>query len=180
MDRKAEVIVGGRLAPEVGAVLLKALDAAREALYVSSETPASAGIDPAPRANDIRCSSTWTLGCWPTPTPRPVRPRGRRPRFRGDVATSGLRRHPAGHAPLGYSDRSTVSTNHRAVRSSWASPWRGPTSCTPSGKPLAPRRSGRLRAGMPDSVHSAQKVGSPVECRPGGAVPEAVGVRIAS
>jgi hypothetical protein len=38
------VIVRGRLAPEVGAVLRKALDAAREALYVSAETPANADV----------------------------------------------------------------------------------------------------------------------------------------
>src|SRR5205809_4517044 len=59
--------------------------------------------------------------------------------------------------------RRSVSTSQRAVRKSRPSPWRGPTSCTPSGRPLAPLMSGTLRAGTPHSVHSEQKTGSPVD-----------------
>src|SRR5207247_820737 len=53
-----------------------------------------------------------------------------------------------GKTPTGrvYARRS-VSTSQRAVRKSRPSPWRGPTSCTPSGRPLAPLMSGTLRAG---------------------------------
>src|SRR5882724_9892022 len=64
--------------------------------------------------------------------------------------------------------RRSVSTSQRAVRSSRPSPWRGPTSWTPSGRPLAPLMSGTLSAGTPHSVHSEQKTGSPVDASPGG------------
>src|SRR6267143_1465879 len=77
-----------------------------------------------------------------------------------------------------YACRS-VSTSQRAVRSRRPAPWRGPTSCTPSGRPLAPCSSGRLTEGRPSMVHSVQKVGSPVDSRPAGAVPSTAGVRIA-
>ena len=55
----------------------------------------------------------------------------------------------------------TDSASQRAVRRSRPSPWRGPTSCTPSGRPLAPWSSGRLTEGRPSMVQSVQKVGSP-------------------
>src|SRR5882724_5370458 len=69
-----------------------------------------------------------------------------------------------GKTPTGrvYARRS-VSTSQRAVRRSRPSPWRAPTSCTPSGRPLAPLMSGTLSAGTPHSVHSEQNAGSPVE-----------------
>src|SRR2546425_6216821 len=76
--------------------------------------------------------------------------------------------------------RRSVSTSQRAVRSRRASPWRGPTSCTPRGRPLAPVISGSVTAGMPHIVQMAQNSGSPVDSRPRGAVPVAGGVRIAS
>src|SRR5207247_1970140 len=78
-----------------------------------------------------------------------------------------------GKTPTGrvYARRS-VSTSQRAVRKSRPSPWRGPTSCTPSGRPLAPLMSGTLRAGTPHSVPSEQKTGSPVDASP--AVAEAL------
>ena len=41
-------------------------------------------------------------------------------------------------------------------------------------------QSGKLMAGMPQSVHNVQNTGSPVEERPFGAAPVAAGVRIAS
>jgi len=40
--------------------------------------------------------------------------------------------------------------------------------------------SGMLTAGIPHNVHSVQNDGSPVDSRPTGAVPAALGVRIAS
>src|SRR5437867_1121733 len=72
------------------------------------------------------------------------------------------------------------ATSQRAVRNSRASPWRGPTSCTPSGRPLAPRMSGTVTAGRPHIVQIVQNMGSPVDSRPSGAVPVAAVVRIAS
>src|SRR5881296_1676317 len=74
----------------------------------------------------------------------------------------------------------TWPTSQRAVRSNRASPCRGPTSWTPSGRPFTPCMSGTLSAGMPQSVHNVQKAGSPVEPSPSGAVPGAAGVRMAS
>ena len=74
----------------------------------------------------------------------------------------------------------TCPTSQRAVRKSRASPSRGPTSWTPSGRPFSPCMSGTLTAGIPHSVHSVEKTGSPVEASPLGAVPGAAGVRIAS
>src|SRR2546425_12235933 len=40
------VIIRGRLAPEVGAVVMKALDAARETLYQPVPPPATVPVDP--------------------------------------------------------------------------------------------------------------------------------------
>src|SRR5207249_11210124 len=60
----------------------------------------------------------------------------------------------------------TRAASHRAVRRRRASPARGPTSCTPIGKPFAASRSGKLIAGMPHNVHNVQNDGSPVEARP--------------
>src|SRR6267378_2462037 len=78
-----------------------------------------------------------------------------------------------------YAPRS-VSTSQRAVRSSRPSPWREPTSWTPSGRPLAPLMSGTLSAGNPHSVHREQNIGSPVDASPAGAMPVAAGVNSAS
>ena len=65
-DGDGMVVVRGRLAPEVGALLLRALDAGREAMYQRARGPGRTG--PA----------------------GPVGPRGRRPRSRGNVAAAGL------------------------------------------------------------------------------------------
>src|SRR5215510_2163511 len=73
-----------------------------------------------------------------------------------------------------------LAASHRAVRNKRASLWRGPTSCTPIGKPLTLCSSGKVMHGMPHSVHSVQNAGSPVEARPFGAALGAAGVKIAS
>src|SRR5262249_27569019 len=64
---------------------------------------------------------------------------------------------------VGYDARERYFTSQRAVRSRRPSRCRAPTSWTPSGRPLAPCMSGTLSAGIPQSVHSAQKAGSPVD-----------------
>ena len=124
--------VRGRLEPEVGALLLQALAAARETLYqrarvrgrrtpgpadVSAETPdhgpaagrragAARGDGPPPRARSRRPGRALPGG-GPRRRPgaggpgaaRPVGPRGRRARFRGNVPAPGVRREPGGDAP---------------------------------------------------------------------------------
>ena len=96
--------------------------------------------------------------------------------------TRGVPLPPVAAAPTNDADGPVSAADREPARAHAASARRrrGPTSWAPSGRPLAPCRSGRLSAGIPQSVHSVQKVGSPVEARPAGAVPEAVGVRIAS
>ncbi len=74
----------------------------------------------------------------------------------------------------------TRAVSQRAVRSRRASSPRGPTNCTPSGRPSAPCSSGSVIAGSQHRVHSVQNAGYPVEARPRGAVPAVAGVSIAS
>ncbi len=94
-DEDGMVVVRGRLEPETGAVLVRALEAARDALYARArataaerdeaeppthgqqqadalalvaETALEHGLMPARGASGTRWSSTWTPPCWPTPT----------------------------------------------------------------------------------------------------------------
>src|SRR6476646_9115547 len=74
----------------------------------------------------------------------------------------------------------TFAASQRAVRKSFASPFRAPTSCTPIGSLSLLSSSGNEMHGMPQSVHRVQNAGSPVLLMPLGAALGAAGVKIAS
>ena len=121
-DTDGTVVLRGRLTPEAGAVLLKALAAAREVLYpptpravgdgqehVPADSPTWSSSKPmrsccsrrrrctttsirAAPASATRSSSTSTPRSSRTPSAGPVGPRRRCARSRGHVPASGLRR----------------------------------------------------------------------------------------
>jgi hypothetical protein len=136
-EEDGTVIIRGRLEPEVGAVLVQALAAAREALYqrarkqdarhadVPAETPTmpssrptrwpcsrrrrctTASI-PAPQASATRSSSRRCPGALGCGRARPVRPRGRCTRSRGNVAAPGVRRDAGGDRQVVRRERPRV------------------------------------------------------------------------
>ena len=117
-DEDGMVIVRGRLEPEAGAVLLRALEAAREALYARARATAQArdeadppshgqqqadalallaetalehGLDPGPGSERYQVVVHVDAAVLADPRPaRPVRARGRPGRFRGNVPAPGL------------------------------------------------------------------------------------------
>ena len=62
------------------------------------------------------------------------------------------------------------------MSSSASSRKRGPTSCTPSGRPCGPVPAGNVTQGVQPTVQIELKLGSPVEPSPSGASPAALGV----
>jgi hypothetical protein len=75
-DEDGMVVVRGRLEPEAGAVLMKALEAGRptmaqqqaDALALVAETALHHGMDPATPESATRSWSTWMPRCWRTRT----------------------------------------------------------------------------------------------------------------
>jgi hypothetical protein len=128
-DEDGTLVLRGRLAPEVGALLLRALDAARETLYQRarpvdrtaldpSEEPTTPGPAAGRRAGAARRDGAASRtrprragralsGCGPRRccnagrprSTRPIRAGRRGPRSRGNVPAPGVRREPCGHAP---------------------------------------------------------------------------------
>jgi len=168
-DEDGMVTVRGRLEPEVGALLVQALAAARETLYqkvgVSAETSTMArqqadalallaetalhhGIDPGAPGERYQVVVSCRRPCPRRPrSARPVRPRGRRTRFRGNVPARGLRREPGGHATrTGRSCRGGRRTHPHdspgvTARASPPGPWLRSSLRTGSPHPsLGPRR----------------------------------------
>src|SRR5262245_5499501 len=80
----------------------------------------------------------------------------------------------------GDSLKSITRSHQAAAASSRASAQGAPVSCTANGKPSCARPVGREMDGMPAELHGAQKYGSPVDSRPFGAGPAAVGETRAS
>ena len=129
-DEDGIVVVRGRLAPEVGALLMQALAAGRETLYRQARADArphrldgrvrgtahsgpaagrragpARGDGPSSRARSRRPRRALPGGgacrrLHPRRpgSARPVGPRGRGARFRGNVAAAGVRREPGGDA----------------------------------------------------------------------------------
>jgi hypothetical protein len=124
-DEDGMVVVRGRLAPEAGAALIQALNAAREKLYQerrqtfvgeASENPSFerqqadaltllGRISPSSRHRPRNAGRTLSSrgacrrgGAGGLGLARPVRPGRRRTRFRGNVTAAGVRREPGGDA----------------------------------------------------------------------------------
>ena len=129
-DEDGMVVVRGRLTPEAGAVLVRALEAGRETLYAqgraarrrgSGRSPTrrrtassrrtrwrwwrrrrwSTGSTPNRGASATRSWSTWTPRCWPTPPSRASRSWRTARSFRGNFPPPGVRGDAGGAAPRG-------------------------------------------------------------------------------
>jgi len=126
-DADGTVVLRGRLTPEVGALLLRALDAARETMYqprraivplsdprrgranpgpAASRRAGAAGGDGTPSRARPRGAGRAVPGGGPRRrrgpggcgATRPIRAGRGEPRSRGNVATAGVRREPGGDA----------------------------------------------------------------------------------